>query len=182
MSTKKKGILPSVEILIILVFFLSFIIWAVSKCNDKQLSFDDSLPNQAAAKTEQDIMDSMALAPLRPKALPQKEEPIVVENPVSGTSSTSTPKTATAASRLYVTIDGLNMRTGPHLDSTIVAKLSLFEEVFFMNEITDSTQQINLGKEVADEPWVKVQNKRGKTGWVYGAGVNYYRKKRDGVE
>ena len=51
-----------------------------------------------------------------------------------------------------------------------------------MNEVTDSTYQISLGKEMADEPWVKVKNNRGKIGWVYGAGINYYKKKREGVQ
>ena len=51
-----------------------------------------------------------------------------------------------------------------------------------MNEVTDSTFQINLGKEVADEPWVKVRSKKGHVGWVYGAGVDYYKYKRPGVE
>lgn len=180
MSKKKKGVLPSLEILIILVFFLSFIMWAMSKCNDKKMTFNGSTDasDQTEADNEQSILDSIALAPLRPKLLPQKEEPIIID---PNTTSTKTPN-AVAGSRLYITIDGLNMRTGPHLDSSVVVKLPLFEEVIFMNEVTDSTQRISLGKVIADEPWVKVRTKRGKVGWVYGAGVHYHRKKREGVE
>ena len=58
---------------------------------------------------------------------------------------------------------------------------SEFEQVNFLGEVTDSTTEVNLGYEIANEPWVKVQHTRGKIGWVYGAGVNYYKKKRDGV-
>ena len=76
-----------------------------------------------------------------------------------------------------MTIEGLNLRRAPNLSASIIEKLSLHEEVLFLNEITDSTEQINLGEEVANEPWVKV-NYQGKEGWVYGAGVHFYRKTR----
>jgi hypothetical protein len=73
------------------------------------------------------------------------------------------------------------MRRSPELKADVIAELSLFSKVFFMNEVTDSLYEINLGYEVAKEPWVKVRTKKGKEGWVYGAGVNYYKKKRSGV-
>ncbi len=60
-------------------------------------------------------------------------------------------------------------------------ELKLFEEVAFLNEVSDSTTQLNLGYEITDEPWVKVRHPKGQVGWVYGAGVNYYPKKRGGV-
>lgn len=84
--------------------------------------------------------------------------------------------------RLFVTIDGLNLRDKPDLEGELLVKLPLYETVYFMNEVTDSTFQISLGKETADEPWVKVRSKKGHVGWVYGAGVDYYKYKRSGVE
>ena len=101
---------------------------------------------------------------------------------VSTTGSDNRPVRTEVKARLYVTIDGLNMRTGPHLDSAVVEKFPLFEEVIFMDEYTDFTQELSLGKETANEPWIKVKSKRGKTGWVWGAGVDYRRKKREGVQ
>ena len=83
---------------------------------------------------------------------------------------------------LFVNIDGLNLRRGPSLDSAIIMKLPLHEQVGFMNEVTDSTSQISLGNEIANEPWVKVRHKGGRIGWVYGAGVHYYKRKRIIVE
>jgi hypothetical protein len=73
------------------------------------------------------------------------------------------------------------MRKEPGLKSETVAKLDLYEQVYFMNEKTDYTQEINLGKEMATDYWVKVKTKSGKVGWVFGAGVHYYKQKRKGV-
>ena len=50
-----------------------------------------------------------------------------------------------------------------------------------MNEVTDSTYEVNLGKEKANEPYVKIKTKRGTVGWVYGAGVHYVKKKHSGT-
>ena len=170
MTKKKKGLLPRIEILIILIFFLSFIIWAMSKCNAKKLLYEQSTPTEESTVQN----DSTPDFTITPKALPQKEDAI---------QSKSEQKSQPAElSKLYITIDGLKLRTGPSLDSTVIYQFPLFEEVYFMNEVTDSTYQLSLGKEMADEPWVKVKNKRGKIGWVYGAGVNYYKKKREGVQ
>ncbi len=177
MSKSKKGLLPSIEILIILVFFLSFIIWAVSKCKNTQLSFDQEEQTDTTPDGETDVLDSLALEQFKPQPLPQKETAPIATTPNSGTA-----KGTQSLSRLYVVINNLNMRTGPTLDSSIVEQLPLFEEVYYLNQVTDSTSRINLGKEIVEEPWVKIQSKRGKQGWVFGAGVNYYRKKHPGAE
>jgi Bacterial SH3 domain len=83
--------------------------------------------------------------------------------------------------RLYVSISGLKVRTAPNLTAKVVQKLALFDEVSYQNEVTKYTQPLSLGKEMANEPWVKVRTKKGKIGWVYGAGVSYYKIKRKGV-
>ena len=85
-------------------------------------------------------------------------------------------------SRLYVVIEGLKMRRSPDLDAETIDALNLFEEVYFLDEVTDFTQEINLGKQVVNEPWVRIQTKQGRAGWVYGAGVNYYKKKHPGAD
>ncbi len=176
MSKNKKGVLPSLEIIIILVFFLSFIIWAVSKCGATKMQYNTE-NSDSEASTDADDTDSIYFS--MPKPLPPKEEPII--EPVTTTTRVGNETVRTEIlSRLYVNMNDLNMRTGPHLDSSIVQKLKLDEEVYFTGEYTDSTQQISLpNKEIVNEPWVQVKSKKGKVGWVYGAFVDYRKKKRE---
>ncbi|WP_238750851.1 SH3 domain-containing protein [Neolewinella maritima] len=82
---------------------------------------------------------------------------------------------------LYSTIDGLNVRVQPALGAPILARLKLYEPVTYMNEVTDSLYTIDLGDITPTEPWVKVRLQDGKLGWVYGAGVRYYKYKLEGV-
>jgi len=52
----------------------------------------------------------------------------------------------------------------------------------FLNEVSDSTDIISLGEGIiANEPWVKVRHYKGNEGWVYGAGVHYYKMKYPGL-
>lgn len=167
---------PKLEILVILVFFLCFIIWTVSKCSEER-----SAIQQEQMLLEENEAKAAAAANLEKEAEIEKTEtkPKVAETPKKPKKQ-NTP--AEAKSVLYITIDGLNMRTDPHLDSTVVIKLPLFEEVYFLNEVTDFKQEISLGKKIVNEPWVKVRTKKGREGWVYGAGVNYYKVKTEGVQ
>lgn len=175
----KKSNAPKFEVMLILVLFLCFIMWSISRCNDKRKSYqeEEMIRNGEDLNTAVTNIDTVA-----------------IQNTTTTNSTTTTPPPPPVAtptpkpapkplgSTLYITIDGLNMRNYPHLDSVVVAKLPLFEMVTFMNEVTDFKQEINLGKEIANEPWVKIQTKRGKEGWVYGAGVHYHKKKREGVQ
>ena len=181
MSKKKKSFLPKFEVLIILVFFFSFMAWAASKCSEtKALYQDEVIEEEDTASTEAaEIADSSAMTLSAPAAA--NNNTTTVAPTVAPTTTPSPTVSQSKLAPLYVTIDGLNMRTGPSRDSSIILKLKLFEQVNFMGEFTDSTEQINLGYEIADEPWFKVQHIRGKVGWVYGAGVNFYKKKRSGV-
>ena len=177
---KKKSIVPGVEILIILVFFLSFLVWALPKCAATKMKRQEAALEEK--KTEEDktdkILDSIAA------------NQITAGGTVTGLIDSTKqvikkvmPPTPSVINRsvLYITIDNLKLRKAPSLDSVVVATLPLFEEVYFMNEVTEFKTQISLGYEITKEPWVKVQTKKGKDGWVYGAGVHYYKKKRSGV-
>lgn len=184
MSSKKNKFLPKFEVLIILVFFASFLVWAVSKCGETRALYEDEESAEVAETTTPDIVanpDTVAAAATT--ALPLGNGTATTTNNNAPTTNPlrTTSNTQQSIRPIYVTIDGLNMRTGPSLDSAVVLKLKLFEEVNFLNEVTDSTEQISLGYEIADEPWFKVQHKRGHVGWVYGAGVDFYKKKRKGV-
>jgi hypothetical protein len=177
MTKKKTGFLPKVEVLIILVFFASFMAWAISKCDATKKSFqDDPVEETASNGDDTPAIDSVEVTSDDP--FPSGEAPqLSTTTPTVGQPTVSQQP---RYSKLYITIDGLKMRTGPSLDSTVISQMRLFEQVDFLNEFTDSTYQINLGYEMADEPWFKIQH-RGKVGWVYGAGVNFYKKKREGA-
>ena len=176
MTKKKTGLLPKFEVLIIFVFFISFILWAMSKCNKTQEDLSEDTSETTSTTEDETVPDSLT-ATLPVQATTQ-------ENPSSTPATTANPPTTTPQPEyapLYVTIEGLNMRAEPQLNSEVIMRLQLFEKVNFLGEVTDSTTEVNLGYEVANEPWVKVQHARGKVGWVYGAGVHYYKKKREGV-
>jgi hypothetical protein len=177
MTKKKTGFLPKVEVLIILVFFASFMAWAISKCDATKKSFEDDPVEETTLNGDgTNAIDSVETSPTDP--FPSGEAPqLSTTTPTVGQPTVSQQP---RYSKLYITIDGLKMRKGPSLDSAVVLQMKLFEQVDFMNEFTDSTYQINLGYEMADEPWFKIQH-RGKVGWVYGAGVNFYKKKREGA-
>ena len=172
MASKKEGLLPRIEILILMVFFVSFFGWVFNKCNRTKA-------NIIQESTIQEIQDSLdALGIEVPNQTQAAQDSI--QTPIE--SSTPVPIEERPYSILYVTIDGLNMRDQPNLKGEVIASLSLFEEVEFLNEYTDSTTQLKLSEDIyADEPWIRVRNRKGRDGWVYGAGVNYYKKKREGV-
>ena len=172
MSKNKSGILPKFEVIIIAVFFFSFIIWAASRCGDiKQaaaegLAEDETNEQVTVTGTPEGIADVVGESNRRDTVYLTRRDTMTNER-VYG--------------RLYITIDNLKMRRLPGLKGDVITQLPLFSEVAFLDEVTDSTFQINLGYETADEPYVKIRTAQGKEGWVYGAGVNYYKKKRSGV-
>lgn len=177
---KKKSIVPGVEILIIIVFLISFLVWALPKCAATKSRLQQEVETKEISEEEETdrTLDSIAANLVTSGG--------VAVGVVDSTQKVVKEKVPTAPvvnnrSVLYITIDNLKLRKSPHLDSVVVATLPLFEEVYFLDEVTDFTQQISLGYEITEEPWVKVRTKKGKDGWVYGAGVHYYKKKRTGV-
>lgn len=165
MSDKKRSLLPKFEVIIIIVFFMSFIIWAMSRCNDIRKASGDMM-----ADTRQQQNNTI-----------KTEDNSAIRDTIYVTKRDTTQLAGKVRGRLYITIDKLKVRTEPGLKSTVLVQLPLFEEVAFLDEVTDSTYQINLGYVMADEPYVKIRTSEGIEGWVYGAGVNYYKKKRQGA-
>ncbi len=111
--------------------------------------------------------------------------------PTHPTSSGLTPKGAVSAisaqgaviapsgPTLYVTIENLNLRTQPNVSGKLLGRLRLYEPVTFLSEVTETTQQVTLANgEVTNEPWIKIRTQKGVSGWVYGAGISFYKKKR----
>ncbi|MDZ4680284.1 MAG: SH3 domain-containing protein [Saprospiraceae bacterium] len=168
MSEQKTSLLPKVELLILGVFLISFILYATSKCSATKARYAEEASEEALAdSTSQTQAATTANALAKDSSasiVPSKE--VVRER--------YTP--------LYVTMAGLNVRAEPKLNAKVLDRLALYEEVLFMNEITDFAQEIVLGKIIRNDPWVKIQTKKGRTGWVFGAGVHYYKIKLEGVE
>lgn len=198
-----KGLLSKIEYIVIGIFALIFFFWAFSKCSSqKQKAMD-----QAAVEARE---DSIALAKQNPQPAKAQPSPLAqttspATTPADSTAPAATGSTAAAVttttrpsqaaapekaaeqpkepqySKLFVTIDKLKLRKTPGLKAEVLGELKLFDEVYYMNQVTDSLFEVNLGKEVAKEPYVKIKTKRGTVGWVYGAGVHYVKKKRSGV-
>ncbi|MEM9991075.1 MAG: SH3 domain-containing protein [Bacteroidota bacterium] len=156
--------LPSIEIMIIGIFFISFVFMMLPRCESKQVELSaiaDNKVSKSSKITLDSVLEKPKPKPLKAPSLKQTSPAIVTKRTV-----------------LYVTIDGMNLRDKPTLKSGIIQKLPLYEQVYFMDETSEFTQKLDLFEGVTtDEPWIKVQTKEGKTGWLYGAGVHFYRKK-----
>jgi len=184
MTQKRTSWLPKFEVIIIAVFFFSFILWAASRCGDVKKTVAENVAIDASIDST--VVESTKPTDIRTAYLDSLDRVRRIDSLNAIRSDTARidaegNKTETYGGRLYITINNLKVRKFPGLKEEVVGQLPLFEEVIFMDEVTDSTYQINLGYEIADEPWVKIKTKKGTVGWVYGAGVNYYKQKRTGV-
>ncbi len=172
---KKNSILPKVELIIIGLFICFFLVWSVSRCNATRAKY---------AQLEEQVEEAEARADsIASQSAPQPQAPPSQTDNKDVRSADEIPRTIRERyTPLYVSIDDLNVRSDPGINGKIITTLKLFEEVTFLNEVTNFEQEINLGFEVAKEPWVKIKTERGYVGWVYGAGVHYYKKSRKPVE
>lgn len=178
MADKKASLVPRLEVIIILVFFISFLFWAASRCSrTKQnlqgttgaLAKQDSLATEAAEAQ----VDSASLAELAAKA--------AARNPKSQT--TESISAARSKVILFVVIDELNLRSEPNLNSEVIDVLGLLSEVEYLQERTDFTTELKLSENIsANEPWLKVRSPKGREGWVYGAGVDYHKEPYPGLQ
>lgn len=157
---KPVTFLPKLEVIIIGVFFLSFSLWAISKCSNTRNKYEQMA---IEAQKEDSLLNILNTPPPAPKEKePEKQETTTIQEKI-------TP--------LYVILENLNVRDKPSLKGKIVARLKLFDEVAYLNEVTDFKEEVELGNIITNEPWVKVRTNDGTEGWVYGAGVKYYKTK-----
>ncbi len=203
-----KGLLSKVEYIVIGLLAIIFLMWTASKCNAHKEEAQDQAVVEAqedslAQATNKKLPPPIAQQPAaqqQPASSPDTYQPIDGSAPATTTTAAqpaatnattgaaTTGKTAQSAtnpdagrSKLYVTIDKLKVRKTPGLKGELLGELKLFDEVYYMDEVTDSSFTVNLGTEKATEPYVKIKTKRGTVGWVFGAGVHYAKKKRSGV-
>lgn len=123
---------------------------------------------------------------VRPTVTPVSPAPVSVKTPQqSSPTKTEAKKNETKPSSdnatLFVTIDGLKLRKTPSLKGDVITTLELYEAVTFLGKKSEKQEEISLGYEKVTDYWVKVRSKSGKEGWVFGAGVHYYKMKRKGV-
>lgn len=157
------------------LMLLILIIWANRKCTRSQ---NDYAQERRAEELLQQRADSLAAAtPVAPP--PASPESNVRRDTIQGGAMQIIREKSTP---LYITIENLAMRKGPGLEFEIIDRLPLFSEVNFLNEVSDSIYTIKLGTITPSEPWVKIRNLKGREGWVFGAGVDYYKHKLEGVE
>ena len=192
-----------VPFIIVSLVTLVFMIWAMRQCsaNDGDYAMQEELNSRESYLERRDsiLRDSIrklqeaALVTTPQSMLSEAEEEMIAREaallrartqPLLGDSARSSRSTQIVVQKettLYSTIDGLNVRVRPELGAPIIGRLTLYQPVTFMNEVTDSLYQIDLGDITPTEPWVKIRLKEGKQGWVYGAGVRYYKYKLEGV-
>ncbi|MBL7825228.1 MAG: SH3 domain-containing protein [Saprospiraceae bacterium] len=203
--------LPRAESLILLAFLGCVALWAISKCSDRRsdvvrrvrdLAADDDVEDRPVKK------DTVVVTTPQPQPQMVQTRPEPAPPPAPTQYTTTAPKpgappatrpqaspttpqaqttkapenTAKAGSTLFVTIDGLKVRKEPGLKGETVEQLKLYDPVTFLNQKTEWKQEINLGSEKVNDHWVKIKTAAGKVGWVFGAGVHYYKMKREGSE
>ena len=160
---KKTGLLSfsRLESLLIIALSIVFLFWAGLKCKNSKMDLLSPKPKTEASPERINPNPSP-----KTKTLPDTKRP-------SNTEVISLPKQTSIP--LYVHVDSLKVRIAPHLDSAIVTKIPLGQSIEYLNERTEFKQQINMNNIVHNEPWIKVKTKKGQVGWVYRAGVEFYK-------
>lgn len=185
MANKKTNNARLVPFIIMSLLTLIFLIWAMQQCGTR----DGDYAMIAEGKARETYLDSIrqveqeaeinAEVEARADALVRART-----QPLPGDSVVRPPASEVIIEKvtpLYSTINGLNVRSGPSMRNGVVTRLKLYEEVIFTGEVTDSLYSIDLGEITPTAPWVRIKLKDGKEGWVYGAGVSYYKFQLKGV-
>ena len=109
-------------------------------------------------------------------------KPTVSAPTISGKPTVTATVQEANGTLLYVLIQGLNVRSKPDLKAKSLGKLKLNDQVYFLNEVTPEAQTVRLiDKSEVTKPWFKIKTKRGTVGWVHGSGVDFYKRKPQGV-
>jgi hypothetical protein len=128
-------------------------------------------PNTTLPPTTPAQVESQA-SPAASATPPRTPNPTVVATP----SPTKAPATE-GGTLLYILRNGLHLRAKPDLNAKSLGRLKLNDQVYFMNEVTETNQTVRLenGTEIT-KPWFKVKTKRGTIGWVHGSGIDFYKR------
>ncbi len=189
MATSKPNNARLIPFILMSLVTLIFLFWAMQQCTSR----DGDYAMIAEEEARQTYIDSVRR--VEQDARIQAEIDVEAEaraqallrartQPLPGDSVVRIPEAQKVIERvtpLYSTINGLNVRSGPSMKNGVITRLSLYDEVIFTGEVTDSLYSIDLGEITPTAPWVKIRLKDGKEGWVYGAGVSYYKFQLKGV-
>jgi Bacterial SH3 domain len=141
-------------------------------------------PNQGVVETTPNqpiTVQNPTLVTPAPVPSPSVVTPGAPKNTVNTTPTVAAPAAASGTS-LYVLINGLNVRAKPDLQAKSLGKLKINDQVYFMNEVTPEAQTVRLiDKTEVTKPWFKIKTKKGTVGWVHGSGVDFYKRKPQGV-
>ena len=204
MATNKRSNTQWVPFVLVSFVTLFFMIWAMRQCNandsdyamlEEQETREDYLERRDSILRDsiRKLREAQGQASPAESLLSDAEQERLAREaallrartqPLPGDSAVVLPGRAVVIQKettLYSTIDGLNVRVQPKLGAPIIGRLSLYEPVTYMNEVTDSLFTIDLGDIEPTEPWVKIRLENGKQGWVYGAGVSFYKYRLEGV-
>jgi uncharacterized protein YgiM (DUF1202 family) len=152
-TKEREGLLPKIEMIIVGVFFVGFILLLIPKCTSKKKPSVAQMESDAQAISGKDSTSDLASALASLPSVNEKTAP------------------------LYVAIEGLKLRTEPNVNAEVITKLALFEKVYYLHETTDFKKEIDWGNNiVTNEPWVKIRTESGRSGWVYGVGVHFYKR------
>ncbi|MCH2045366.1 MAG: SH3 domain-containing protein [Saprospiraceae bacterium] len=160
---QKKGGLRPVELIAITCFCIAGLLFAVSKCGGGNTN-ENTVNNNAANPTSTN--NSLPATPI-----PNKDTVMYTQ----GSEVPLREKT----SFLYVVIDSFKLRKGPDIRDTIIEYLRIGQEVIDLKQRTDKeeTFKIKQGLRPKTAPWVKVKTKSGNEGWVFAAGLEFYKSK-----
>ena len=205
-STSRKKASPnqSLEIIITLALFFGFLIYGAGQCNKAKVAYDFADASEISStqevqfKTAENAVTQSGIDQHQPNAKvvnspeAQINLPKLAQKSSASANSSNQPKinstnvvkfdTLQQFNQLWVTIDQLKLRSEPKLNSEVLMQIPLFDRVYYLNQKTDFSQEINLGTELANEPWLFIQHPNGIKGWCYGAGLNFHKEKRVGTQ
>ncbi|RME99223.1 MAG: SH3 domain-containing protein [Bacteroidetes bacterium] len=180
MAESKPSGLIKFQFLLFGILFVVLLIWGSGKCSRTLDDYETERMEETIAQLRADsLARAQAEAPPAASTSAQRPTSVTQADTIRGGNLQIIRERSTP---LYVTIDGLALRAGPGLHYDVLDRLKLYEEVNFLQEVTDSLYEIKLGSITPKKPWVKVRSPKGRDGWVYGAGVDYYKYKLEGVE
>ena len=71
---------------------------------------------------------------------------------------------------LHVWLNNLRVREKPNLSSEVIDHLQFADEVVYLNEISSIKSKIAIRGKDYNAPWIRIETKDGKSGWVYSVG------------
>lgn len=152
-STPSKGRLNNLELGGIGLICFALLLYGISRCNRQP-----EPPSPSVAPT---VIEEVVDTTPQPTAQP------VAPAPVQDSASRA-PRV------LYVVADSLRLREQPTLNGPIVGYLDYGEEVKDLGEQTELQKLRVSVDETRTAPWVKIQTKKGKIGWTFGAYLQFY--------